>query len=89
MLAVLCLSRPRSFVKFNLPRCDAFDDGVGFVGVGMVFVFAMTDITMNNIVSYGRCWLSIAVVRINEKKSHLIRWCALEEVEKQLKFFFS
>jgi hypothetical protein len=67
MLAVLCLAQPRSFVKFNLPQCDAFDDGVGFVGVGTVFVFAMTDITMNNLFSYGRCWLSIAVVRIDEK----------------------
>ena len=67
MLAVFCLARPRSFVKFDLPRCDAFNDGVGFVGVGTVFVFAMTDITMNNIVFYGRCWLSITVVRIDEK----------------------
>jgi len=43
MLAVLCLARPRSFVKFDLPRCDDFGDGVVFVGVVAFFGFAMTD----------------------------------------------
>ena len=43
MPAVLCLAWPCVFVKFDLPRCDDFNDEFVFVGVNALFDFAMTD----------------------------------------------